>query len=356
MAEQPESSVDLSETRKLDDLSRVTVLLEVEGHLQLKADGATVKELPLSVTGKFRYDERLLELAEGPPAGRAVRSVRHYERAEANFKINRRERQASLPTDKRLIVAERSDGPVSTVSPTGPLTREQLELLDIPGNSLVLGQLLPGKEIEKGNEWEIDEGVLLGMLGWDAVGRCDVKGKLTQVDGNLATIEFEAAASGSVAGVATKAEMKGKSLFDSQRRRIVWLGMALRENRENGPAQPGFRITARLKMTIAPLDASEALTDQYLAGLPLTVDEASRLLHFESAHAGCRLLVDRRWWVMLDSRELTILRLIDKGDRVAQCNITAMLENITAAASAIPNSENSRCRYSPSMDAWLPGR
>jgi hypothetical protein len=324
VAEPPAPSVDLSESRKLDDLARVTALLEVDGHLKLKTDSTNVKKLPLNVSGKFRYEERLLELANGPPAGRAVRAVRHYDRAEASFKINRRERQASLPVDKRLIVVERRDGPVLTVSATGPLTREQLELIDIPGNSLVLGQLLPGKEIEKGQQWQIDDSVLVGMLGWDAAGQCDAKGKLSNVDGNLATIEFEAAASGSVAGVPTKVELKGKCLFDSQRRRIVWLGMALREDRDGGPAQPGFQVTARLKMTIAPLEASDTLADQYLAGLPLTADEGSRLLLFESSHAGCRLLVDRRWWVILDSGEATILRLVDNGDPVAQCNISAM--------------------------------
>jgi hypothetical protein len=100
--------------------------------------------------------------------------------------------------------------------------------------------------------------------------------------------------------------------------------MALREDREDGPAQPGFQVNARLKMTIAPLDTSEPLTDENLAGLALTVDEGSRLLQFQSAHAGCRLLTDRRWWVIRDSKEVTILRLVDNGDAVAQCNITAM--------------------------------
>jgi hypothetical protein len=324
VAEQPTSSVRLAESRIPNDLSRVTALLEVNGHLKLKADNTNVKQLPLIVTGKFRYDERLLELAAGHQTGHAVRAVRHYERAEANFKINRRERRASLPTDKRLIVVQRSDGPVLTVSPTGPLTREELELLDIPGSSLVLGQLLPGKEVAKNEQWEIKETALLGLLGWDAAGQCDVKGKLTQIDGAMATVEFEGTATGSVAGVATNVELKAKSLFDSQRQRIVWLGMALREDRDNGPAQPGFRVTAQLKMTVAPLDASEMLTDQNLSDLPLTVEEGATLLQFESPHAGCRLLTDRRWWLVLDSRDSTVLRLVDKGDPVAQCNITAM--------------------------------
>jgi len=323
-ADPPTSTVNLAEVRKLNDLSRVTALLEVDGHLKLKADSTSVKQLPLNVTGKFRYDERLLEWAPEPPAGSGARAVRHYERAEANFTINRRERQASLPADKRLIIVQRGDGPVLTVSPTGPLTREQLELLDIPGNSLALGQLLPGKEVAKDKQWEIDENALLGLLGWDAVGQCDVKGTLTQIDGDMATIEFDGTANGSVAGVAAKVELKAKSLFDSQRQRIVWLGIALREDRDSGPAQPGFRVTARLKMKVAPLDASEMLADEFLADLPMTVDEGSRLLQFESHHAGCRLLTDRRWWVVLDSRNSTVLRLIDEGEHVAQCNITAM--------------------------------
>lgn len=324
LAEEPSASVHLAEDRNADDVARVTVLLEVDGHLILEADSNSVKKLPLKVTGKFRYDERLLELADGPPAGRAVRAIRHYERAEAHFEMNRRESQASLPMDKRLIVVQRSDGPVSTASPTGPLTREQLELLDTPGNSLVLGDLLPGKTVEKDEQWEIDEAALLGVLGWDAAGQCDVSGKLTRINGGMATIEYVGTASGSVDGVATKVELKAKSLFDSQRQRIVWLGMALREVRDGSPAQPGFQVTAQLKMTVAPLDESERLTDEYLADLPLTVDQGSELLHFESTHAGCRLLTDRRWWVVLDSKELTILRMIEEGDSVAQCNITAM--------------------------------
>jgi hypothetical protein len=320
----PESPIRLSESVDPGDLSQVKALLEVEGQLQLKPGGATTPELPLKITGKFLYDERRLTSNEVEPNQGKLASVRHYHRAEALFELNNERRQSVLPEARRLIVVRRSGDQTTLGAPHGPLTREHTELIDIPGNSLLLAGLLPGDAVAVGQSWEVSNTALQGLLGWDSVTDCQVRGQLNSVKDDAATIDYEGTANGTANGVATTVELKAKSVFDLQRHRIRWFGAALRENRDVGPAEPGFKVTARLQMAIGQLDTSAPLSEASLAELSPTPGETPPPLLIESSNAGCRLLADSRWYLTVDRHDATVLRFVDDGESLAQCNITSM--------------------------------
>ena len=55
------------------------------------------------------------------------------------------------------------------------------------------------------------------------------------------------------------------------------------------------------------------------AKLPQT-DEAAPL-EYRSDTKGYRFLYDRRWHVTRDEADLVVLRLVDRGDLIAQCNV-----------------------------------
>ena len=251
-------------------------------------------------------------------------SVRHYHRAEALFEVNSEKRTSLLPEAGRLIVVRRSHGVTTIGCPHGPLMREHNELIDIPGNSLLLSALLPTHAVAPGQQWDVGEEALQGLLGWDAVRDAQVRGTLNSVTDGSAAIEYGGMASGSVSGVATKVEIKAKCVFDLERHRIRWFGAAFREEREVGPAEPGFAVTARLQMAISQLDQSEPLSDASLAGLALAPSELPPPLAIASRYASCRLLADDRWYVTVDREDATVLRFVENGEAIAQCNITTM--------------------------------
>jgi hypothetical protein len=48
------------------------------------------------------------------------------------------------------------------------------------------------------------------------------------------------------------------------------------------------------------------------------------LLSFQAEKSGFRLIHDRRWRSMLDRRDLCVFRFVDRGDLIAQCNISEL--------------------------------
>jgi hypothetical protein len=58
--------------------------------------------------------------------------------------------------------------------------------------------------------------------------------------------------------------------------------------------------------------------------LPLKAGASEALLDLTSESAGFQLAHDRRWQVMTEQHDVTVLRLIDRGDLIAQCNISPL--------------------------------
>jgi len=314
----------LKSSRNVGDLARVTVALEVEGQLKLNPDGKKVITAPIKVDGKLCYDERILDVPGRSGANQQVCSVRHYQQAQADIHVGGGKDSPALGEDNRLIVAERSGTETTLFSPTGPLPREQLDLIDVPGNSLLATGLLPGEKVRLGHEWKHEGTVLAGLLGLEAVHQCDVKSRLTEVRQNSAKIELSGHVSGAVGGVASEIDVKAEYRFDLAKRRITWLAMAIKEKRSISHVSPGFDVNARLRMRVAPLDKSPQLTDEALADLPLRPDKGVQMLAFASRHGHFKLLHERRWHVISDIREVTVLRFVDRGELVAQCNISKL--------------------------------
>jgi len=316
----------LTSGRKPGDLTQVTVGLDVEGKLRFNPDGKKVIEIPLSVAGKLQYDERLLvsDPKKDKDEKPLFRAVRYYHENEVKIDVSGRVSQPALSEDRRLIVAERAGGVTTLFSPLGPLTREELELIDIQGSSLLAPMLLPGKEVKIGDRWKHDTAVLAGLLGVEAISQCDVESTLSDLAGSVATMKLKGHVSGAVGGVATEIDVTAQYRFDLEKRRITGLDMEIKETRAIGHAAPGLDVTARLQLKLTPADKSVSLSDQSLADLPLAAHAGLSLLSFESEKGRFGILHDRRWHVLNDLKEATIMRLIDKGELVAQCNIVRM--------------------------------
>ena len=304
------------------DLVRVTVAIEVGGDLKLNDAGKKVSRLPLKVTGNLLYDEKVIEAGGGTKG--SVRTVRYYHQAEAEITIDKNENKSSLDDDSRLIVFESTAGREALFSPTGPLSREQLELVDVPGNSALVAGLLPDKRVKVGESWKHDTTTLARLLGLETVSKSGVKSSLREVAGGVAKLELSGKLSGAVGGVDTQLNLKAKYSFNLSRRRITWLAMSIGETRSIGHAAPGFEVVARLRMLISPLPEAGPLKDDALAGVPLRAKAGTALLAFESRAGGYQLLHDRRWRVISNQGNVTVMRLVDRGELVAQCNISRL--------------------------------
>lgn len=304
-------------------IQQVQAVVEVRGDLLVQAGGGEQDKLPVVVAGKVTYDERLLAF---DAASGLRRSVRSYRDASAEVKVGQGMATPQMNSERRLVVAEIAGGEPTLFCPLGPLSRDDLDLIDIQGNSLALSGLLPERTVRAGEAWQIDRESLAILLGLDAVTSSSVQGTLDKVDGNLAILTIQGSLEGAAQGVASKIELKAKANFDRAQRAVTWLAANFHERREVGHAEPGLDVTARLRVAITPQAAVETLSDAALRDVPLTASAGATLLELRPQQSHLQLIHDRRWRVLVDRHDLCVLRCVDGGDLIAQCNLSELAD------------------------------
>jgi hypothetical protein len=306
----------------------VQAALEVGGDLKMVEEGK-VRRVKMNVEAKFVYHEKSLQV---PAAAHApMRSVRHYDRAEGEIQSGDHPYNPSLREDRRLIGVEVDRPEVTLFSPQGPLTFDELDLIDVLANSLVLDRLLPQKPVAVQSPWKHPDDVIAAMLGLDTITESDVRSVLTGIDGGEAKLEISGRVAGAERGVSTALELKGKYRFDLTAKRITWFGLLVREDRSVGQVDTGFDVVARLVMKITPGRQSDHLTDAALAGFPLEPTPELTQLSYEPAGGTWLLAHDRRWHVVTEEASQAVMRLIDDGDKLAQCNVALLPQAADAA-------------------------
>ncbi len=319
--------VRLVPTAQEGSFRRLTAVVELEGELKLNPDGKKITTKPIQVIGKYEFDEKLLALpveSKTTKTTNPLRVVRHYTQAQAEIKLDRGSFKNTLRDDLRLIGAQATNETATLFCPLGPLTRDELELLRIPGEPLMWNRLLPTEEVQPGATWKPSDVALAMLLNIEVVTSNDVQAKFVGVEGQLAMMELSGNVVGAIGGVGTEFEIKAKYNFDQSQGQVTWLALGLKEKRAIGHAEPGFEVTSRVRISATPRDSSGYLTEQMLNDVRLKFDPGMALLTHNSTAGGFELLHDRRWQVMADHRETTILRLVDNGDLIAQCNISRL--------------------------------
>ncbi len=226
-----------------------------------------------------------------------------------------------MRNDRRLIAATAGKDSVNLSSPRGPLTREELDLIDIPGNTSVIDEILPAEAIGKGQKWKPSADALAHLLGLDAVGHSEVDCQLVEVKDGSAEITIEGTLGGAINGVASDMELKGKLLVDIDRHAPTSLLLAIKEQRGIGHVAPGLDVVAKLKMTMMPVLDSKLLAGDVMKDAKLPQSDKAPPLEYRSDAKGYRLLYDRRWHITREEPELVVMRLVERGDLIAQCNI-----------------------------------
>jgi hypothetical protein len=300
--------------------SRVRAAFRVGGDLTLEGKDGKAK-VPMSVVAEFSYREQAWPGAEAASTAADVKYVRYYDQAQATIKIDQGGVQLELPEARRLIFA--SAGPASAIlcSPDGPLTREELDLIDIPAGTHLLDRLLPGRKVAAGGAWKHDKELMRLFLGMDEVSTCEVESVLTGEEQGYARMRLSGTVYGRTDGALTELEVKAGYLFDTRLRRITRLNLAFTEKREAGRIGPAVDVTGKLTLEVDPLSEVEGIADDQLAKIAGADAALETRLLFEDKEAGLRFLSDRQWYITSEESERMVLRRVDGGEFIAQCNV-----------------------------------
>lgn len=316
-------SMDLTARRDLEALARVRVHFEVGGELRMPATDKQ-KPVPISVVADLSYQQRWLEpLTDADAASpESASAARHYDIARATIKIDKGGHNTALPAGRRLMLATADSDSTLLVSPAGPLTRDELDLIDLPAGTHVLDRLMPGGVKKIGAKWKHRPETMQVLLGMDEVTFCEVESVLIGIQQGYAQVRLAGTVHGKTDGAATELEIKAGYLFDSKSQRITRLNLAFSEKREAGFVGPAVDVVGKLTLRIDPLAESSKLDHKALTSLSVAEPERRALLVLEDEPTGLQLLYDRQWHVTSQERERVVLRRIHDDNLLAQCNVT----------------------------------
>ena len=298
------------------------------------------KPLALDVKTRLIFSERLLvgrtdsekdaggraqssgRLATDVPHEKAVRWV-----AQAASAINGEVRPTAdrLRPELALLVAERrgDDGAVVVVSPAGPMTRGELELVEGLGDPLTLGDLLPRGSVARGDSWKLPASAVVALSGYDVLKSSTLEATLEGLDPTTARLHLKGQVQGEVLGGVGTIVLDGRASFDRKAGIVNRFELERTESRQAGPVEAGLDVKSTLTVIrqLAPL--APELADAAIAGQSLDTSPPRQLLQLIAPEGKYNLLHDRSWHTYWDDPKLVVLKRIEKGRVVAQCNLAA---------------------------------
>jgi hypothetical protein len=298
----------------------VKAKLFLKGHLKTPQGDNKFHELPLDVAAQLNYLEKRLT-GTGRNA-KALRSVRSYEHADVTITVQKQITASRLSDQHRLIVAQGEQDGILFYHLKSLLTYNELELLNIPGDSLALLSLLPPAAVEIGETWKPALWAVQMLTSTEAVEKSALTCKLESVSAETAHVSFQGTLEGASLGSRTNIGLTGSYGYDLKLRCIKNLELTQTEKRPTkGAITPGMDITATTTWERTPAPNPAPLTTQLAADIPL--DPPKKLLRLSLQTLwSVRFDYDRNWHIFHQTDKAAVLRLLDNGSLIAQCNLT----------------------------------
>lgn len=302
-----------------DTTYRVSAKAGIKGDLITPNAKAPASKWRLKSGADYVFHERRL-----PPAGRdakSLRAVRDYTRARASTSVGDHKTTARLDPRCRIIVAAGRREGVLFYSPNALLTRENLDLLSSPADTLAVVAMLPRTEVEVGEKWNPDLWVIQMLTDTEAATEGKLACELTSVKKNRARVDVKGSLKGASLGAVCEVELSGHVIFDLEHKHVSHFEFERQEKRSPGTVNPGLDVTATITVDRTRAKAKLPAADR----IPTdpTVQEL-RLVY--RTPWGVQLKHDRGWHVFSEDPKSAILRLVKDGRLFAQCN----LQNVAA--------------------------
>jgi len=306
-----EPAVELREALRAGSCTQVRIELKAEGLFRpglppssVAAEAKLPKPLSLDIATRLIFNERILNAASEPdgsgkeqPYRSPTMALRWVVQAASAINGEIRPTASLLRPGLSLLVAERTsaEGALVVVSPAGPMTRAELELVEGLGDPLLLPDLLPMKPVEKGQSWKLPNSAVFALTEYDTLKSTTVEATLEELDENAARIRLKGEVRGSAHGGAGTITCEGFAHFDRQTRLVDRLELNRTENRQAGPVEAGLEVKSTLTVRRRPARLAPEIADRGVAGLPLDTSPQRQLLQLISPDGKYDVLHDRQW-------------------------------------------------------------
>jgi hypothetical protein len=309
----------LTEVVKPGDCFRYEVGMKLTGEMRFRKDAGTFP-VKLVASATHAYPERVLSAS-----GAIVqKSARVYETAKVSIVRGTDRSDTSLRAGRKLIVAEWLKGQHLVYSPAGALMRQELDLVNDQFDTLALAGILPGKAVNVGDTWKLPNMEAQALCGLEGMTEQKIEGKFEKVVGNDATISLAGTASGVEQGALVKATISATALFDVKAQRITKLEWKQKSDRDQGPVSPASIMEIEIVVGRKVIEMPAELNDVALVAVPRDGAPVGPMLNLEYRDPKGRfnLVHTRDWHLTAFTGDQSVLRLLDRGDYVAQVTVT----------------------------------
>ncbi len=326
--------VTLREVATVGASARVQIEMKAEGLFQQELppdqvqEGAKLpKPLDLDVKSRLIFTERVVEVEPAPSQkggrGRARRSLRLVQQAASAINGEVRRSAAVLRPEVSLLVAGWTpDDPgvgVVVASPGGPLLRSELELVQGPADSLMMADLLPTDPVAAGSRWKPGDAAARSLSGYDAITANTLEAALESLDDDVARIKIRGKIEGSVLGGAGTITCDGNLTFNRRDGWVERLELNRTETRKPGPVEVGLEVKSTITLLRRVAETPAELKDD---AIDAKIGPERLLLKQTSPDGKASFLHDRSWHTTWDDPRVVVLKRVEKGKVVGQCNLT----------------------------------
>lgn len=326
------------ETQILD--TRAKIVLQLQGNLLLPnlPKEKQGQDIEVKAESTLDYFEQIAFEQDAEQLSPLV-SARRYNEAKVKNWIAGNSTDLELRDACRETRLLEHEGTWSQFCPNEQIDERETHLLHSPVNTAALDLLLPVEPATPSSTWELAAADAKDLFNLEAVHQCELKSKISKVEKGVATIALQGTLEGTIHSVPTKIQVEGsyQAKTSTQGVIVTWLGVVLKEQRAASLAEPGFDLTARIRLIRAETPTQKLLSEAQLRKVASQQDEGRWLMRIESKLGRYKFLSERNWSVYADTGEEAVLKLVSNNSLVAQCNVTrlAKLEEgtqLTAAA------------------------
>ena len=330
VADDAAATVVLKESRATDRATVVRIELKADGLFRpglppeaMTAEAKMPKPLDIDVQTRLIYRERLLQSPDAAGAG-SLKAVRIVSQAASAINGEIRPTALELRKELSLLLAERAEpeGAVTVVSPSGSLTRDELELVQGLGDPLCFDALLPERAVTEGAKWPVRKSALMAISGYDVIKSSKVEAEIQTITDDQARIAIQGEIQGEVLGGAGTLTCEGFATFDRRAGLIDRIELKRTESRVVGPIEAGLDLKSTLAIARRPTATPDVLTDAALKGISLELTPARKLLQLIAYDGRYNLLHDRTWHTYWDDPKLVVLKRFQRGVVTVQCNLS----------------------------------
>jgi hypothetical protein len=310
---------NLAELVKTGDCFRYELQMQLTGEARFRKDDKTVP-VKLSAAASHAYPERVLAVN----GATVQKSVRTYESARATIQRGNDKTDCVLRASRTFVVAQRYKDEHLVYSPAGALYRTEIELLADHFDTLAVTGVLPAKEVEVGETWKLTNPVTQALCSLEGMTENKLAGKLDKVAGNTANFSITGSAAGVENGAMVKLTVEALGEFDLKAKRLTRLRWKQKDTRDQSPVSPASTVETTVVVGRKAIEQPRELDDVALVKVPEGIVPPAAMTHVEYRDGKSRyaLVHTRDWQLTAVTADHAVLRLMDRGDFVAQVSIT----------------------------------